>query len=99
MSDNFILDNSMGFNGTFRSNSSVLRLNSTAFPAIFENEKKPAKFDASLETKIFGVNSKINFKAPNYSALFDFGAFRWTKFISGKEKNCWFNPYAKFSID
>ena len=89
-------DNSVTFNGTFKSNSSVLKLNSVAFPG---ECGKQVRYDATLETKVFGFDTKITFKTPNYTALFDLGAFRWTKFVSGKERNCWFNPYLKINLD
>jgi hypothetical protein len=45
------------------------------------------------------LDTKITFKTPNYSVLFDLGAYRWAKVVSGKERNCWFNPYLKFNLD
>lgn len=99
MTDDFIVDNSLSFNGTFKSSNSVLKLNSLAFPSGCGAGSKSVKYDATIETKVFGLDTKFTLKTPNYSVLFDLGAFRWTKFVSGKERNYWFNPYLKINMD
>lgn len=60
---------------------------------------KQVKYDATLETKVFGFDTKFTFKTPNYSALIDLGAYRWTKVISGKQRDNWLNPYIKINLD
>lgn len=99
MSDDFITDNSLTFNGVFKSNNSTLKLNSVAFPVSCGSSCNQVKYDATLETKVFGLDTKFTFKTPNYSALFDLGSYRWTRLVSGKERNCWFNPYLKVNMD
>ena len=99
MQDDFTTDNSLSFNGNFKTSNSVLKLNSIIFPGLNGSDNKQIKYDATLETKVFGLDTKFNLKTPNFSVLFDLGNYRWTKIVSGKERNVWMNPYVKFGVD
>jgi hypothetical protein len=99
MTDDFGTDNAINFNGTFRSSGSVLKLNSVINSGLKEHANKGLRYDASFETKVFGLDTKFSLKTPNFSALIDLGAYRWTKVISGQSKNIWFNPYFKIGLD
>jgi hypothetical protein len=99
MQDDFTTDNSLTFNGNFKTSNSVLKLNSVILPGLNGSDNKNIKYDATLETKVFGFDTKFNLKTPNFSVLFDLGNYRWTKIVSGKDRNVWLNPYVKFGSD
>jgi hypothetical protein len=61
----------------------VLKLNSVILPGLNGSDNKQIKYDATLETKVFGFDTKFNLKTPNFSVLFDLGNYRWTKVVSG----------------
>jgi hypothetical protein len=83
MTDDFGSDNALNFNGTFKTSGSVLKLNSVVNSGLKDHANKGLRYDAALETKIFGLDTKFTLKSPNISVLFDFGAYRWTKVVSG----------------
>jgi hypothetical protein len=99
MTDDFGSDSNIGFNGTFRSQNSVLKLNSVVNSGFKQKFNKGIRYDASFETKVFGLDSKFNFRAPHIEATFDLGAFKWAKVVAGQAMNFWFNPYIKFGFD
>lgn len=99
MTDDFGTDNSLNFNGSFRSQGSVLKLNSVINSGLKDHANKGLRYDASFETKVFGLDTKFTLKTPNFSVLFDLGAYKWTKVISGQNRYVWFNPYIKFGMD
>ncbi len=99
MTDDFTTDNSVNFNGSFRTSNSVLKLNTLIFPGVGVTSSKGFKYDSSLETKVFGLNAKFTLKSPNLITLLDLGSYRWTKVVAGKPRNMWFNPYFKLKLD
>jgi hypothetical protein len=99
MTDDFTTDNSVNFNGSFKTSNSVLKVNSLVATGFGKADNKGFKYDASLETKVFGLDAKFTLKSPNLITLLDFGSYRWTKVIAGKPTNMWFNPYFKLKMD
>jgi hypothetical protein len=74
-------------------------LNSVANIGFKDNFSKGVRYDATFETKAFGFDTKLCFKAPHIEGTVDLGAYRWTKIVSGKGNNIWLNPYFKFGFD
>ena len=99
MTEDFATNNSLNFNGTFKTKNSVLKLNTTINSGLKDQFSKGVWYDASLETKLFGLDTKINLKAPHFEAIVDFGALKWTSLFTGKPNIFWFNPYIKTGLD
>lgn len=83
MTDDFGTDNNLSFNGSFRSSNSVLKFNTVVNTGLKDNFSKGVRYDASFETKVFGLNTKFNLKSPYLETVLDFGAYRWNQIIAG----------------